>query len=702
MPQSPPTGPPSELVRWLRRLADPVADIAAINLWLPSLLYAAAVYFPLASALLLQRSGRALPPPPEGALEFVRLVWRPEPMELPVYVAGYVVIPLLAALMFLALRALVPRRQLVYHLVRHWPLAAVAVLAAAVAFKLAIHALDLKVWQQFGPRGEAKLQLLVLVALAAGAVAYLRRVDVAAVWRRVELANLWRWRWWFFAALALVMFDPNFTYDHHHYGYFIGVLNGLRHGRWLLVDLAWWYGFNPLGLLGLFTLTGAFSYAGLNFVLQLVEIASAVSGVYLVRRFTGSAPLAYLIGFAFPLVRGLSLLSLDANQVPVNGALRHVFFYLLVWLWVSARRWQPAAVAAALGLSAVGFFWFPDTGAYLAVATLATVALLAGGSGVRATAWVRRTVGAIAALAAGIGLVAAAYSLLAWRAVGQLPDWSQYFAVMGVFSRGFALFPLPPFGFFQIYVAATLVTLLAVLWRRWVAGRPLPADAVALFVAAYSALQLIYYIGRSYSANLTDRQTFLLLLMGVWWYGQYLRAPKPVDATLGRAASALAVTLLVLGAVLFPLRLRATFAARDYARSLASFTAETIGRPEVYSGTSAVVLDDIAVLRRDYAAAGSLALLHPWDAKILFELDLGNALPLYEFTAPLTEAELDAAIAAVRTQRPARLFIVRTDTPMFQAGFAIYQDRVEYVWRGVEDLYVPERTLKTMTVYRLR
>lgn len=681
------------IVARVRAFLRPIQGVAALAMFVPAIVVSCVAYYALLVALVFTPTNGG--PAPMGAFTLTRLVWRPEPWELVGYVAGYVIIPLLAALLVASLRSCLRRGWLTPKFFSHWPLAVGLLLASAVAFKLGLHQFAFSAWREMEPRGEAKQQLLVLAALGVGVVAYARRFDLVQVWRRVEAADLWRWRWWFFAALVLVMFDPNFKYDHYHYSYFLGIINDLRHGKWLLVDTAGYYGMSSILLLHfVFWITGVFSYTAFNLVLQLIAVASVVSWVYLLRRLTKSAALAYVAGFAMVVYQYLPVLPLDhVYQAPSTGTLRHVPFLLAAWAWV---RWQESgrrsALAIALALAAVGFWWFPDSGLYLAVAIVATVAFALGKPG--------QTILAAVGLLLGILFLGLVYAAATWFAIGEWPDFAQYFAPLVTFSRGYQLFPLPWLGFYQIYFLVFLSTLWAVTYHRWIVQRPLAGDAVAFFIASYGALQLSYYVSRSYSLNLASRHTFLLVLVGAWWYAQYLRSSRTIDAILVRGASPLAVTLVVFGVALTPFKLKATLAQRNYGDFPASFTAETIGRKEVFGGDAAV-LTDIATLKRDYADESRPALLHWWDVKILMEWDKANALPLYEFSAPLTTGELDAAIAYVRTAKPRRLFVGRTDTAGFLQGFSIYQDKIDYFWKAAQDGYVPERQLETLTVYRL-
>lgn len=670
------------------------------HLWVPATALALVAYWQTATLWLESANAKAAKPL-TGVFAFTQLVYHPKPFDLPVYLAGYLVIPLMAFGLVALAERLHRAGFLTDRFLRRWPFALLAIALLAVVLKMGLHLTRFELWRQLPPRGELKLQGLLVGSVLVGAI--------ITRWRSLQNFIGWlerlpwsKLRWVVVAVIAVMVFTPNFPVDLDHYNGHLGPARDLMFGKQFLRETSSFY-----GLLDIYTLAGMFkffvpvSYQAFSVVLMAAFGVWYLGWYALLRRWLKSEAVAALAVLAMAVSFNMPYLNFDGYGSPSNTPYHQLGVLAVAWLMWRYSRAGAQSRRAELGLSfgtALALYWSTDVGLYILAAVVSVFffrALMLERSWPRALGvWLRQ-----AAQLGGIILAfGAAYSVTQFGRFGQWPDWAMLYRAARFYQSGYMLLPLPSHGVYFLYLFAFFVALGYILWQGFY-RRQTGELLVPLFVVNFSILQMIYYISRPHTGNLAPRISALLVVILAWGYTQW----RPAGARfmeLTRAATVLGAGLLLFVGVYGAWKFGYTLRARDYVHWRAQYQREPLRQPDFYGGSAVSVLDDVAVIKRDYASIRPLPLIHWLDGKMLLDLNTVNWLPIYTLQSVFSKPQMDGLIALVHEKKPPFIFVGRVGTPGYE-GFREYTDKIEYFRQGVEGWYVLERQLVTLDVLAL-
>ncbi len=661
---------------------------------------ATALYY-AASRLVQDFAYRGYRRPPTLFASFGADFWLPEPLEVPLYVAGYLVIPALALAGYAAYRRGWLRRLAV-------PLLLVAALAVVIAggwllgwlpqglstaaAYAAEHGVAKGVWLLLTKRLFAMRLLFVLVGVFFCTQLYARRP------RALPLLAADRWRGWrvaeplFLIAVVAFLFHPNFPFEPHHYAYYLGPANDLLHGRALLYETSHLYGLlNEYVLAGLFALGLPLTYASLSAVL-FAAFAGFILGWYaLLRRWLGSPALA-----TFGVLATIAWLFLfqtsptrSAYFFPAMTPYRFWLFLPVVWMLISQarqpRRWRRWAIILT---SSLAIFWNLENGIFTAVAAWVCLVYMEYGVWSREHG-VRRIVGSAVRLAAYFAMsvlaIGALISAINFVFVGRWPDWGAYLREVLPFGAGIGMTPLPLVGLFEVFIVAYAATF------AWAARRMMRHERVdvgVLFFALFGAASLLYYIGESTWQNLYLVTAPLIALL--LWVTRHVLQRPPADYTLTRLATAGMNAAIALVAGMLLLKVPVELGARDYTALAQSFR-----RPVI---SNAALAADAAVLARDYGPLPRLAVFHRADVPLLLTLGKANALDVYYIFNLYYTQQVDELLAQIQREQPPVL-VVGTVGPVPAQGLDL-DDQVRYFRAHLSPDYRITQQLQTLDVFQ--
>ncbi|MDO8559675.1 MAG: hypothetical protein Q7S23_01385 [bacterium] len=625
----------------------------------------------------------------------------PEPWEMPLFLAGYLAIPLIALVLYYPISSAFTR-------VRRWPrpsvrlrlgmLAAVAVLAVALGWR-------------FSP---------LISERAAFVAGYLERVGVwHALWllttKRLYAVRLalgvsvavflflsWRWRqasfhwlkrhadprWiarlepWLLVLLAVIIFDPSFPYEQRHANHVIGTVNDVLAGKPFLYETTNQYGIlNTYALVALFKIV-PLSYQALSLVLSVSYFFFFAFSYALLKRWLHSRLLALLgtataVGTYFLLQAGPFLSSV---HYPGTTPYRQGWYVLVAAavLFVSRRPQLPWwRRDLPLQLAAVAAVWNLDSGLAIAAATVVAAAAIQLSS-LSPKVLLRRLL--------ATGLRQAAYLALGFSAVavgnfwyyGAWPNFSLYRDAMAVYRTGISKLPMPAVGMFEWYVLTYLAAGVLVL-RRWAVGRKV--DATFLFLLTYGALSVTYYVGNSawsYLYPISTPLVFVLLYLvsDLYLFAAYTRGPhEPLAA---RAFVALAAFVALIVAAKLPV-LFSTRNYRDITQRL---------RPQASADTPEL-LADAERIAAEFLPGSRPPLVHANDGQLLLLSRRTNWFPIYDQLDVVFDWNLQRLTDQVRRERPEYLLIGNEDFP--------YRP---YFMAAIDGQYAPAESWATLQIYR--
>ncbi|MBI2624669.1 hypothetical protein HYW67_04285 [Candidatus Parcubacteria bacterium] len=672
------------------------------GLWVPAIAGSVVLYYQLAAPLLdfaRHHTSRILP----EAFYFTQLVFRPQPYVIPVYLAGYLIIPLLAFGVVSGCRWLLEHEYLTPAFVKRWPMGLFASVLLFLLYTIALHLFALQLWRQIRPQGDLKIQALTVAALLIALWWYHRRYGVASFIARLERLPWQKIRWWVLLFVLLFIFSPNFPIDLDHYNDHLGPVNDLLHGKQFLFDTS-----SPYGLLNTYFLYAIFrflipiSYHALSAVLAAAFMLWSLGWYYLVRQWLRSEVLAVGVVLAIVIFFNIPLAHFDfAYGPPAHTPFHQLMFLALAWLWwryrtrvaVRSRTENPILLATA-----VGFFWFVDTGMYLVFATLGVFFFLALFQDQPLRERVRSFLWQVTKLIGGIVGLAFSYSVTQYLRWGRWPQWSLLYEASSVYRKGYQLIDLPSHGLYYVYIFVFIVSLGYIVGQAY-QHRKTDELLMPLFIVLFGVSQFFYYLVRPHTFNLAPRMSIFLIVLVAWWCHVFLTAQRR-SPELYRAFSAILVGVATMAVFYGGARVWWTLSARNYATIRQNYFAEIVGRREVYGGYTEI-LSDIAILKKDYAGIQRPALVHWYDGKILLDLNKTNFLPMMNLQSVFLKPQLEKVIAKTRLEKPSYLFVGRVGSPGFRP-FAQYTDKIAYFLGGVGDLYTVDRHLSTLDVLRLK
>lgn len=444
---------------------------------------------------------------------------KPEPYEIPLYLLGFIVIPLVSY---------------VFTILAYFT------------------------YYQFGSRQKGKIGLNldhgipdVTEASAAEPAIFLFKTKVEKFFKKM-------WPVWLLLLIALI-FDPGLPIETHHYNYFIGAVNDVLLGKAILYESSHLY-----GLFSIYFLVGVFSLIPLtfpNFVLVIMFFYIIFfAGLWVViGRWLRSYTLATLC--CVVLVSVVYFLPSNSHHsvlfLPAMSPFRW-WPYLAILSFVSSFQQTKNTIYVQLALftSAAALFWNFDSGVFIAMATLITAAFINVSK--RASYKSVLTVGGNW-LAYFSGIFAATH-LLNFFVYQSWPDWSLFFKESKSFSQGIVMNPLPAFGAFEAVILVYMFALMLEFYHVYMKKR---LNATLLFLSAYGTFSFIYYIGES---NMIIFMATLTPFIVIIFYGLHsiIRHPEWVRAHTMAIFGLLAVT--VIGFIILGAKLPRALAQRDYSR----------------------------------------------------------------------------------------------------------------------------------------
>lgn len=668
------------------------------NPWFWSWLAVATVGYFTAARLLQDWLYRGFQRPADLFESFGPKFVDPEPLEIPLYLLGYAVIPLLA----LALQRQTERWWPVIRAkpAARWVLIGGSVVAAAVI-------LALLPWERlldFSGQAVAYLQtrgirramwllltkrlfvtsMLVITALAVFFVAYV----VGPRWRLplTPAPALERWlarRWWLMVvALALLVWHPNLPVDYHHASYFIAPVNDQLHGKPLLYETNNLYGIlNHYLLLGVFGLhLLPFTYPAFSFVVAIVFFGFLTGLFFTLRAWLKSPTYAALATLATYATLYLFQTSptRSAYHFPANTPFRFWLVIPVLALFVLAtrsnRRWiKPAAI----GIASLSIWWNLETGLAIAAATILTLLVLEPGRYFRTA---KSLAGQLLAWNSGIF---AAITVGNWLAYGRPPQWRSYLQEIAEFGRGIAMYPLPAIGVYTLLVTCALAVL---LWQLLRQPRQ-PSNGPLLFLTLYGTLAMVHYVGES---------TWQTLFMATWPFIIILCAladTVPANHAFPgqRVAGALLASSLVFFLGWYVVKLPVEWQSRNYGAVKHSFW--TIPPAE------AVLVRDAEILKRDFPDV-RLPLIHINDSKLLYYAGKTNWLPVYYSFTLYYRSQLAALAELIADEQPTYVLIGNGTDALDDFQRKRGNELNEFFRPLLPAGYVLDRQLETLDIYR--
>lgn len=613
----------------------------------------------------------------------------PEPYEAPLYLLGYILIPILA----LALSQL-------------WKLGFVKMLVVIAGVGAAIF-LVIKAAPRIDLPGMAnflndylerrsighglwlvftKRLYIIRIAFAAGlaalGLAYIFRFQFPARWiqRFDQGALVKKLMPLLLLVLLFIIFHPNFPVKENYFNYALLPASEILHGKPLLYETASQYGILNVYLLAL----------ALKFILPLSVKSMALFTMilyaifyillyYALNSWFGSRFFASF-GVGLGLITGFFLLT-DPYVTPYTyigqSVYRHGFFilpflFIVLFYKTQKRLYEELALIA----SAFSVLWNIETGVLTVLATMAVFAhvrLADLSQNIRTRALLVLKV-AVKQLIY-VGMLFGAVSAVNLFVYGSWPNWLLHLRLLTAFENGFGKSPMPAIGLYQILV---FVYLAFMVWIavRFVQRKDVPVPVV--FLTIYGSLALLYYVGNSAWSYLN----FVSLPMLLLWLYAFVRwqEERLVTATFyGVLAFALVITFAKLPVI---------FAYRDYRdTSLVSIPKE-----------DRLLHEDAQYIKNNFAEV-RIPLLHQDMGKLLVMSDKINALNLQQDGLVLNS--LYDSILPYRSFTRGLVNQVEASWP----EYVFISNRPEETFSDFENFikqyYRVETWLNTLNIYRL-
>lgn len=613
---------------------------------------------------------------------FSGFVPHPEPLEIPLYVAGFVLIPILALILYWLqnkgiLKYLVGTVAIVA-LWKIWPrLASLDVPSPQIVVDyLQTKGIGKAFWLIF-----TKRTYVLRVGVGLSAIFFL---VVYFFWKPYWVNFFAKWKDaralktatpWFLIFLGLLIFHPNFPYDEHHYNFMIGTVNDTLHGKTLFYETSNQYGIlNVYFLKLIFQTIGKLSYEAFSAILFATYYLYYVALYYFIRKWLGSRLLAYLgVGIIVAITYFLQISpTLSAYDFPNFSPFRsgfYIFILLSICAFWKTKNWKYRELAVFA--AALAPFWNFDTGTYALVACFFSLAIYS---------WFEEnlTFSPTKKLAKLVVLAGkfAGYAFLVFLAItlgnyftyGKLPNWSGYLYTALLYGQGVAQNPLPLFGIFEVFIFIYLAALLRNLWRI-AKGRSV--NLPLMFLLAYGPMSFIYFIGNS-AWNLIYSVSVPLILICLYYAYHYLEK---------RVVFALFATLLFFSLFVYAVKIPVELSNRDYGK-IGSSAGSKFSDPQ---------LDlDAKLLAERYGFLERIPILHESGTKLLLTLGKINYFDFYDIFQLYRRRDMhEVVVKKIREGKPEYIFVDK-----------VKNDQIEYVETMALTDYEISETLNTMYVYQ--
>lgn len=432
------------------------------------------------------------------------------------------------------------------------------------------------------------LSRLSAVALVVGALAL---VVCVALYRRVQLPALSgasAIAMEFVIAVVLVLaipdlniFKPAATAALTHFNdvviegqenFLLGPANQLLAGGTMLVNT-----FSQYGVASIYFLAGWFhvapiGYGTLGFLDGVLTALLYLAG-YVVLRLAGVSKLLAAASLGLAVIALLYNLTYPVGALAEHGPVRFglpMIALAAVAAGVRFPRWTRSGWWTAIALLAVASLWSIEAFAYTAF-TLAAMACvnafrLPAGSRIR---WLRgQAVAGVLAVAA----VQAAFALATVLAVGQLPDWGEYFAYFKAFlsgsvaylTYGFARWS-PGLAVAAVYLASA-ISIPLIIWRAPAFFRARAGLLITVAGTTSYGIALFSYFDNRSATYLVLYVALPALLTATLWLALGLQEARTRSPWMGRGllTGALSLAVIVLAAAWSPIGGRLSDSALAY------------------------------------------------------------------------------------------------------------------------------------------
>ncbi len=314
---------------------------------------------------------------------------------------------------------------------------------------------------------------------------------------------------------AILAFSTTPIIEFYHWSFWVGPVESIRQGGWLLWDVPSQYGFLSVFLPSLLPTANGWEsiylfQAGLYLVTAIaiyVAIASLRPGIVpRIVAFAFTATAYFFRPRTFPLI-------IPAQDTPAGGPMRFFWCYamlgVLVWKYYRGDKVRDrtfAIVGCTVWLVSVA--WSAESAIYTTVAWAAayTVFLLqrffaARSSGPASEHRVRNLIAGFAvpilAIVIGIAVVTVIYK----AGDGHAPDWKSYYEYALLFSGGYSALPADPRG--AVWYLVVLFIIASGIVVRFLSRDP-ASPKLVVAVGAWGTIWAIssYFVSRSHPVNL--------------------------------------------------------------------------------------------------------------------------------------------------------------------------------------------------------
>lgn len=631
----------------------------------------------------------------------------PEPYELPLYLFGYVAIPVLAYPVYWLLERHWLAARTWWRGKSHWIWVAAVILGVIGLglnwrpFVTDVTTIGAAASNYLGRVGIGHAAWLLLtkrlyavrLTLGLSALFFLwlhwrgRPADFS--WLRARLNPRWlsRLTWLLPVVLAVALFDPTFPYDRGHYNFVLGSINDVLAGKPFLYETTNQYGtLNLYLMLAWFRWVAPMSYAALSAVIMASYFVFFIALYAFVRRWLGSRAVALITTLA-SLATYVYLQSggdRTAYHFPGTTPYRHGWYVIiaasLLWLSRANRHQLPWwRRDLPLQLAALGVAWNFDAGAAALAALLISLTIVEGTRGGQLPSNRIARVGGLWGRQFGyLAVVFGAIQLVNFIVYGRWPEWGATLGAVGVYVTGAARVPMPAVGMFAGYVLVYLVALLVVLrrllWQQYL-------DPLFTYVVGYAVFVFAYFVGTSAWSYLYPVSVPLVLVATYLFWDNYLR-PGIQRGPAEKFAAHVFATLLVFVALVVAIRLPFEFVKRDYRHMAYQFSPAA-------NASSPAILADARHIAREFPPGTRVALAHRDDSELLLFAGRANYFPIYIYELIRSDWQLEELLELVRQQPPERL-LIGDDDFLFRARFI----------EAVASAYERAEQWRTLTVYR--
>ena len=355
-------------------------------------------------------------------------------------------------------------------------------------------------------------------------------IFIASFVGRVENKH-WQNRKWIYFVDGLMVFlifvtcfNPTFSFDSHHYNFYMGPMNRILHGGTMMVDTFSQYGNLIIYFLSQIFVTGILplSYESLSFVISiLVVLQFILVYVFLAKlvkdRFLVLALMVVAISLNIMAAMG------DVGSYPSTGPLRFGLINLILVLILLRNRFPSFywfAIFLEYGLVGISFLWSFETFVYTGFSYLG-ICLIESINGPyslpqAARRFLFRFLGFLFSLAAAFGI----FNLATYARAHVWPDWMIYLEFIKTYSSlgGFGDLPIDTWAPWIFPIIIYFASLMIFLFRYfYLKIRKFSIEEILIWgLTFFGIAQYTYFLGRSHPNNLFHITIPVVIVFGYW------------------------------------------------------------------------------------------------------------------------------------------------------------------------------------------